>query len=62
MQVAIADLFKCELCAAEQGRMKRRTDQGDKGGTTHGLFVRWFPRGEKVVKKFLTWKDGADNG
>ncbi len=62
MEFALADLYKCDLCAAEQNRMTRRTSQGPKSGSTAGLFVKWFPRGEKVVKKFLTWKDGADNG
>jgi hypothetical protein len=57
---AIADLYKCELCAAEQNRMSARTSQGKKGGSMNGLFVRWFPRGEKIVAKYLTWR--GDDG
>ncbi len=60
MQHAEADLYKCEMCDAEQTRMIQRTAQGDKGGSTNGLFIRWFPKGEKIVKRFLTWKGDSD--
>lgn len=43
LQHAEADLWKCHLCEQEQMRMDKRTSQGKLGGSTFGLFVRWFP-------------------
>lgn len=60
MQFALADLYKCEMCAAEQSRMTARTNLGAKGGSTFGLFIRWFPKAEKVVARYLTWRGPTD--
>lgn len=40
--------------------MSLRTGQGQKGGSLNGLFIRWFPKSEKVVKRYLTWKGDTD--
>lgn len=59
---AIADLYKCELCAEEQNRMTARTKQGAKGGNTAGLFIRWFPRAAPIVKRYLGGAEVVDDG